>query len=243
MSDPLVTCVMATMNRPAYARHAIKLFLEQSWPNKELIVVDDSVKDKQLDQIWDRRIKHVRLMDKMPLGEKHDIGNVLAQGEYIAYLDDDDWYTNDRLAVQVESMRRGNMMCGFFWDYVFFVQSGKWGRVRVKTNDLVSWVGNATVGTYPGLNFHDGTAMYSRLMNREMLRHGKTAVGEKQAFIVEAALRGMRFECLQNENKFVYLRHTTNYWRPENPADIFEPAAAPAWFPESDISAYRIGIP
>jgi glycosyltransferase involved in cell wall biosynthesis len=243
MSEPLITCVMPTLNRPGLAKHAIDLFMTQTWPNKELIILDDSCQGKQLDYIWDRRIKHVRLMDRMTLADKHDIGNALAQGEYIAYWDDDDWYSNDRLAVQAASMARGNFMCGFYWGYVFFVQSATWGKVSVKTSDLVSWVGNATAATAPGLNFHDGTAMFSRLVNREMIKHGRGAVAEKQSFMVEVALRGFKFECLKNNNNFVYTRHTANYWRPEDAKKVFEPSERPMWFPDSEITAYRQGIP
>lgn len=243
MSEPLITCVMPTMNRPKYARHAIDLFMAQSWQNKELVILDDSDKDKQLDYIWDRRIKHVRLMDRMHLGDKHDMGNALAQGEYIAYWDDDDWYSADRLEVQAASMRRGNFMCGFYWGYVFFVQSGQWGVVKINAGSLVDWVGNATAATAPGLNFHDGTAMYSRLVNREMIKHGRGTVAEKQSFMVEVALRGFKFECLPNGGQFVYVRHSANYWRPEDHSKVFETTQKPAWFPDTEVIAYRQGIP
>ena len=37
----LVSCIMPTRGRPAFAQRAIDCFLRQTWEEKELIVVDD----------------------------------------------------------------------------------------------------------------------------------------------------------------------------------------------------------
>ncbi len=38
---PLVSCFMATSNRPAFFRQALRYFERQTYPSRELIVVDD----------------------------------------------------------------------------------------------------------------------------------------------------------------------------------------------------------
>jgi hypothetical protein len=38
---PLVSAIMPTRARPQFAREAVDLFLAQTWPNKELVILDD----------------------------------------------------------------------------------------------------------------------------------------------------------------------------------------------------------
>ena len=41
-TQPLVTCVMATRNRPSFVLQSIHYFLRQDYPNRELIILDDT---------------------------------------------------------------------------------------------------------------------------------------------------------------------------------------------------------
>lgn len=57
---PLVSCIMPTYNRRAFVPQAIYYFLRQDYPNKELIIVDDST-DEVGDLIpGDERIRYIR---------------------------------------------------------------------------------------------------------------------------------------------------------------------------------------
>ncbi len=40
-SVPLVSCVMATGNRTRFIPQALRCFLRQTYPNRELLVIDD----------------------------------------------------------------------------------------------------------------------------------------------------------------------------------------------------------
>src|ERR1700690_1048342 len=40
---PLVSCMMPTSRRPEMAREAVRMFRAQSWPYKELIILDDDL--------------------------------------------------------------------------------------------------------------------------------------------------------------------------------------------------------
>lgn len=110
---PLVSCIMPTYNRRAFVSHAIRYFLRQDYPNKELIVLDDGT-DPVEDLIPNEAtIHYFRLDQKITLGAKLNLACNYAQGNIIANWDDDDWYAPWRLQYQIEAMQEpGIEVCG-----------------------------------------------------------------------------------------------------------------------------------
>ena len=74
LSDlPLVSCIMPTFNRRPFVPHAIRYFLCQDYPKKELIVVDDGT-DPVVDLMRDNEsIRYVRLTDRRTVGAKRNL--------------------------------------------------------------------------------------------------------------------------------------------------------------------------
>jgi len=103
-AKPLVSCLMPTANRRIFVPHAIRYFLRQDYPNRELIILDDgsdSVSDLIPD---DSRIRYIRMHERRTMGAKHNLGCELARGEIIAHWDDDDWFAEWRLSYQVSEL-------------------------------------------------------------------------------------------------------------------------------------------
>jgi glycosyltransferase involved in cell wall biosynthesis len=112
-SVPLVSCVMPTADRRAYAAHAVRYFLRQDHSNRELIVVDDGA-DRVDDLIpGDGRITYVGLERPLVLGAKRNHACSLARGDVIVHWDDDDWTAPHRLRYQLAELdRTGAEVCG-----------------------------------------------------------------------------------------------------------------------------------
>jgi glycosyltransferase involved in cell wall biosynthesis len=121
--EPLVSCVMPTANRRAYVPHAIRRFLEQDYPNKELVIIDDGA-DSVADLVpEDPQIRYLRFMGRRTLGTKRNDCVREARGELILHWDDDDWMAPYRIHYQVEELlRAGAEVCGLarmlFYDSV-----------------------------------------------------------------------------------------------------------------------------
>jgi glycosyltransferase involved in cell wall biosynthesis len=111
--SPLVSCIMPTYNRRAYVPQAIQYFLRQDYPDRELLILDDGSEPINDLVPSDPRIRYVRLEKRMILGAKRNFACKLAQGQFIAHWDDDDWIAPHRLRYQVEMLEQQKKdVCG-----------------------------------------------------------------------------------------------------------------------------------
>jgi glycosyltransferase involved in cell wall biosynthesis len=104
---PLVSCICATYNRaPDYLsllEEAIESFLRQDYPNKELIILNDTPGQELVCDAPGVRV--VNVAERYPtLGAKHNAAIGLAHGELIAPWDDDDISLPWRLSRSVERL-------------------------------------------------------------------------------------------------------------------------------------------
>jgi len=106
---PLVSCLMVTKNRADLAQRSVRCFQQQTYPNKELVIVDDGEDDslgQWVDRVDNERITHVRLpAENRSLGELRNIAVERATGEYVAQWDDDDLSDPRRLEIQLAAIR------------------------------------------------------------------------------------------------------------------------------------------
>src|SRR5215212_6246488 len=107
MSLPLVSCICPTYNRPPDHKHlveeAIESFLRQTYPNKELIVLNDCPgQELSCDSPG---VRVVNVPERFPtLGEKYNAAIALARGDLIAPWEDDDISLPWRLSLSVDRL-------------------------------------------------------------------------------------------------------------------------------------------
>jgi len=107
MSIPKVTVIMPNFNGAEYIGVAIESILLQTFIDFELIVIDDASTDKSLEIIRsynDQRIKLLCNNTNLGVAESRNKGLRESQGEYIAFLDSDDYSYPSRLAEQLHFM-------------------------------------------------------------------------------------------------------------------------------------------
>ncbi|MBR2951312.1 MAG: glycosyltransferase [Lachnospiraceae bacterium] len=91
----LITVVVTVFNVEQYLERAIESVLNQTYQNLEIILVDDGSTDKSREICekyveQDMRVQAV-YQDNLGPGPARNAGIELAAGEYIAFLDGDDW--------------------------------------------------------------------------------------------------------------------------------------------------------
>jgi glycosyltransferase involved in cell wall biosynthesis len=90
---PLVSVAIPTRNRLRYLKEAIGSVRAQTYPNWELIVVDDASEDDTrpwLSSVADPRIRTISLSQHSERSEARNCGLVESRGEFVHFLDDDD---------------------------------------------------------------------------------------------------------------------------------------------------------
>jgi Glycosyltransferases involved in cell wall biogenesis len=101
---PKITVLIPVYNREKYVAAAIESILTQTFPDFELLVIDDGSTDRSREIIQSYRDPRLRLVcNERNLGipKTRNRGIQLARGEYLAFLDSDDWAYPERLAKQV----------------------------------------------------------------------------------------------------------------------------------------------
>lgn len=98
---------MPVYNAEKYIRQAIESVKNQTYQNWELIIVDDCSNDHSLDIVkayekMDSRIRVNQLKVNSGVAIARNYGIKKANGEYIALLDSDDIWVNDKLERQVK---------------------------------------------------------------------------------------------------------------------------------------------
>jgi glycosyltransferase involved in cell wall biosynthesis len=102
---PSVSVVICTYNRSALVRRALDACLRQSWPDLEVVVVDDgSVDDTRavVAAVPDGRVRLSSIRNG-GLSNARNVGIAAARGHYVVFLDDDDLPDEDWLQVLVDA--------------------------------------------------------------------------------------------------------------------------------------------
>jgi glycosyltransferase involved in cell wall biosynthesis len=106
----LISCITPTYNRAALLKDSIESTISQTYPNWEMIIVDDGSTDntKCLVKSYidkDNRIKYYKNSGKGGASARN-FGISKANGDYIAFLDDDDISLPHRFKSQLNAAER-----------------------------------------------------------------------------------------------------------------------------------------
>ena len=174
-----VTCVCPTLNRHQFLPRAIKCFLGQEYPKKELLIVDDGASALHLIP-QDPRIRYINFKGRLKIGEKRNFCNENAIGELIAHWDDDDWSHPRRLGEQIALLGAGKVTgyqsilfhepkTGQVWKY-----NGA-ARYAVGTSLLYRrdyWAANPFRATDPGTNWGEDNNFVHRAFHHITVTDG-----------------------------------------------------------------------
>jgi hypothetical protein len=231
---PLVSCIMPTYNRRQFLPQALRLFLSQDYPNRELIIVDDSPEAVEDPAVGLANVSYLRLPSRTTIGAKRNLACRHAQGDFIAHWDDDDWYSSDRLRYQLAPILSGEAdMTGLENALVLVLPAGEFWRTDARLHERL-FVGNV----------HGGTLVYRKELLTHGLRYPEINLAEDAYLLHYAVQSGKRLVRLANPGVFVYVRHGTNAWREFTPGHFIDPAgweriAPPAVLPKAFLETYK----
>ena len=129
MKNELVSIIMPTYNRGYIIERAIDSVIAQTYQNWELIIVDDASNDntKQvLSKYSDLRIRCYVNEHNKGANESRNIGASYAQGEFLAFLDSDNYWPNNKLELQMDVYQKYSESRIFLY-----------GKVQIKEGNVI----------------------------------------------------------------------------------------------------------
>lgn len=172
LSYPKISCIMATKDRRAFVQKSIEYFENQTWPNKELLVIDDG-QDGVCDLVNGSRaeVQYIRT-GPSTIGAKRNLGCRKASGEFFAVWDDDEWQSPNRLALQYYELlaHPDKQLCGIYRPIFGVLQTKKmylWNGRRPSK----AWCSGSTI-------------MFKRALFNKV-QYPSKSVGEDTQFITD----------------------------------------------------------
>jgi glycosyltransferase involved in cell wall biosynthesis len=131
-SNPTVSVVIPTRNRAeVLMSHALPSALTQRDVDVEVVVVDDGSDDggdrRALEGLTDSRVRVVRHATREGQSRARNTGIEAARGEWIAFLDDDDLWSPDKLREQLDAAAAAH--AEFVYTGGVMVDEGRGGEV------------------------------------------------------------------------------------------------------------------
>lgn len=103
---PLVSAIMPTRGRQQWAWEAVCMYKEQTWPRKEIIVIDDMMDRSFPNGLSGDGIRY-HIAPRVTIGEKRNLAVSRASGDIVIHWDSDDIYRADRMEHQVNLLIMG----------------------------------------------------------------------------------------------------------------------------------------
>jgi glycosyltransferase involved in cell wall biosynthesis len=169
---PLVSCLCVTHNRVPYLKRAIDCFNNQTYANKELVVVYGEADSDTAEYLKSRIGLNIKCVvvpatTVLTLGERRNLSIQASNGDYFCQWDDDDWYHDQRLEIQMgEAIRNGKdasilvyyLLYNAVTNKAFFSSVGPWPSTILCKKSLIDGQVN-----YPSINKREDKEFVLRL--------------------------------------------------------------------------------
>jgi glycosyltransferase involved in cell wall biosynthesis len=106
-SPPLISVIIPTYNHANFLGKALESIIHQTYNNWEAIVIDNHSTDetnKVIDRFKDSRIQYFKIYNDGIIAKSRNFGINVAKGDWIAFLDSDDWWTKDKLEICLKNI-------------------------------------------------------------------------------------------------------------------------------------------
>jgi len=201
-SLPLVSCLCLTRNKPRHLARAIACFFGQTYANRELVVVhrsDDTATEAVLERYRDNREILPIALEKDPtrtLGLLRNISIERCSGEYFCQWDDDDWYHEDRLRLQVSGALDNYQDASVLTHLLFF-----------DTASRTAYLSN--------MRLWEGTLLCRKAALGTSVRY-RSLPRMEDSFFMNAVIEQARVYPLVTPQLYIYEIHKSNTWNSDH---------------------------
>ena len=122
-ADKLISVIVPVYNVEKYLNKCVESIVNQTYKNLEIILVDDGSPDNcpQMRDAWVKKDSRIKVIHKENGGvsSARNAGLRIAKGEYISFVDSDDWMDEDMLSYLLEnalSYKADIVRCSYYTD-------------------------------------------------------------------------------------------------------------------------------
>ena len=209
---PKASIIVVNFNNAIFLENCINSILNQSYENKEIIVVDDKSKDNSVEILkkYKNQITLIRNVKQTSYGSYNQInscykGFLKSKGKYIFFLDSDDYFKKKKIELVIREFEK-NRKLNLIFDLPIFKFRNREIKKKFKQKKFV-------ISSWPRFT-------------------PQSCISVKKVFAKEAfkLLRIKKFETiwldfrmaiyyfLKNKNIYIFKKHLTYYRQLENSA-------------------------
>lgn len=189
---PKVSIILSFYNAERTLDRTIRAILDQTYQNIEFIIIDDGSSDNSLAivETYAKTDSRIRLIRKQNTGvsDSRNIGLDAATGDWIYFVDADDWIVPD--AVETFVLAAQNPACDLVVCDFYRVQGDVMSYKRGPAKGLISREKYATFMSHRPSNFYY-TSLWNKIFKRDIIEVNsmrfdtKMQFGEDHVFILE----------------------------------------------------------
>ena len=134
---PLISIIMNCHNGEVFLKESINSVINQTYKNWELIFWDNFSNDRSKEillKFSDNRIKYYCAEKFTSLYEARNLAIKKASGEFISFLDTDDWWSPKRLEKQIELFFKDKNLDVVYTNFYLFYNKTKTRKIVSKKN-------------------------------------------------------------------------------------------------------------
>ena len=141
MTNPLVSVIIPVFNTKSTLKRAVRSVCRQTYPNLELILIDDGSTDGSCElcdvlATKDSRIRTIHQPTNQGVEEARYRAIQETQGKYVMFCDSDDWMTKDLVGKCVEIAEREKVDAVHFQHFRVYDALGLWKqKVTFRTTE------------------------------------------------------------------------------------------------------------
>ena len=224
LENPKVSIIIPAYNAMPYLKYTVESVLQQTYPHWELLIIDDGSSDEtfacaEAYAAADSRIHAIKNEKNMGVAATRNRGIELAEGAYIAFLDSDDMWREDKLMRQLTLLQ--STKADIAYSAYSFVDANNTplGKPYLVPNTtdfkkmlLENVIGLSTTMVKRNIlkqhRFNSDFYHEDYVLWLELLRDTAQAAGDKECLVQYRAMRGTR-----SANKLNAARHRWRVYR------------------------------
>lgn len=219
--ENLVTVIMPCYNHAQYVERAVLSVVSQTYENFELVVIDDGSKDESVQKLKELQAKYgFNLITQENRGVCKTLNRAIceaASGKYIALLASDDFWHEDKLKLQIESLGKHPESEFCFSQAIEFTDETKPSKGRLFPKKCLS--GQVLNSVFLRQHVPAGSMLFSRRLYDQLGGFDENLKEEDWDFVIRSA--AATSFCSVNKPLLYYRSHAANTMKTRKRSSIF----------------------